>query len=311
MATKNNINVNLFNVNDTNAPFVKIEYLDKDANEHCALMMIDSCSEVNMLFENMTENLCLKKIEIVGKHVINGLGNEPQEVKDVELNFTLQSMVCREVFCVSCVDYPQHCEYPVIGLLGNDFLTQHKLALDYGDNTLHTSNANPSNLSSADCEYLYPMNLSNKYYRLPVISIKLHEKKIVVGVDSGATNNMLAIQSLAESQVPIFYLGDGDTMIGSNGAVETKTAIVPFCLVSALDEGDKEMKEVSIFNIIPKYIIPSQTIEKGDEGQRIPPVEALLGSSFIASQGWVLDFGAQVIYKRKVNTIEKGEAKIA
>lgn len=311
MSTKNNINVNLFNGNDTNVPFVKIEYLDKDANEHCALMMIDSCSEVSMLFENMTENLCLKRVKIGSKHVLNGLGNEPQEVKDVELNFTLQSMVCREVFCVCSVDYPQHFEYPVIGLLGNDFHTKHKLALDYSDNTLHTSNVNPSNLSSGDCEYFYPMNLDNKHYRLPVISIKLNGKEIIAGVDSGATNNMLTIQSLAESQVPIFYLGDGDTMVGSNGAVETKTVIVPFCLVSALDEGDKEMKDVAIFNIIPKYIIPSQTIETGDEGQRIPPVEALLGSSFIASQGWVLDFGAQVIYKRKVNTIEKGEEKIA
>lgn len=274
-------------------------------------MMIDSCSEVNMLFENMTENLCLKKIEIGGKHVINGLGNEPQEVKDVELNFTLQSMVCREVFCVCCVDYPQHCEYPVIGLLGNDFLTKHKLALDYSDNTLHTSDAKPTIKSSANYEYFFPMDLDNKHYRLPVISIKLNGKEIVAGVDSGATNNMIAIQSMAESQVPFYFLGDGDTMVGSNGAVETKTAIVPFCLVSALDEGDKEMKDVAIFNIIPKYIIPSQTIETCDEDLRIPPVEALLGSSFIASQGWVLDFGAQVIYKRKVNTIEKGEEKIA
>lgn len=64
MATKNNINVNLFNVNENNAPFVKIEYLDNDANENCALMMIDSCSEVSMLFENMTEHLCLKRVSV-------------------------------------------------------------------------------------------------------------------------------------------------------------------------------------------------------------------------------------------------------
>jgi len=301
----------LFQGNENSASFVKIEYLDKDAGERCALIMIDSCSEVSMLFENMTEHLCLKRVKIGSKHVLNGLGNEPQEVKDVELNFTLQSMMCHEVFCVCCVDYPQHFEYPVIGLLGNDFLTKHKLALDYSDNTLHTSNVNPSTLSSADCEYLFPMNLGNKHYRLPVISIKLNGKEIVAGVDSGATNNMIAIQSMAESQVPFYYLGDGDTMVGSNGAVETKKAIIPFCLVSVLGNAEKEMKETAIFNIIPKYIIPSQKMKSSDEGQSTPPVEALLGSSFIASQGWVLDFGANIIYKRKDKFTELLKNKIA
>ena len=100
MTTENNINVNLYNGNNTSVPFVMVDYLDKDANGHCALMMIDSCSEVNILFENLTNHLCLKKIEIAGIHVINGLGSEPQEVTDVELNFTLQSMVCKETFSV-------------------------------------------------------------------------------------------------------------------------------------------------------------------------------------------------------------------
>lgn len=100
MTAKNNINVNLYNGNNTSVPFVMVDYLDKDANGHCALMMIDSCSEVNILFENLTNYLCLKKIEIAGIHVINGLGSEPQEVTDVELNFTLQSMVCKETFSV-------------------------------------------------------------------------------------------------------------------------------------------------------------------------------------------------------------------
>lgn len=189
MATKNNINVNLYNSNNTSVPFVTVDYLDKDANGHCALMMIDSCSEVNMLFKNMTNLLCLKKIEIAGIHVINGLGSEPQEVTDVELNFTLQSMVCKETFSVCDIDYPQLYEYPVIGLLGNDFLIKYKLALDYSSCTLHTSNVNTSNLSLADCEYFSPIDLTNKNNRLPVVSLKLNGKQIVAGVDSGATGS--------------------------------------------------------------------------------------------------------------------------
>ena len=311
MTTENNINVNLYNGNNTSVPFVMVDYLDKDANGHCALMMIDSCSEVNILFENLTNHLCLKKIEIAGIHVINGLGSEPQEVTDVELNFTLQSMVCKETFSVCDIDYPQLYEYPVIGLLGNDFLFKHKLALDYSDCTLHTSNINISNLSLADCEYFSQIDLTNKNYRLPVVSLKLNGKQIVAGVDSGATSNLIAKQSIDKSKVPFFSLGDGDTMVGSNGQVATQMGIIPFSTVSASEKGEKVIEAVAIFNIIQDYIIPSQNMVGENKGQQVPPVEALLCSSFIASQGWILDFGACIIYKRKIKSCEKAKIKSA
>ena len=261
MATKDNINVNLYNSNNTSVPFVTVDYLDKDANGHCALMMIDSCSEVNMLFKNMT-NLQLY-------------------------------------------------EYPVIGLLGNDFLIKYKLALDYSSCTLHTSNVNTSNLSLADCEYFSPLDLTNKNYRLPVVSLKLNGKQIVAGVDSGATNNFIAKQSIDKSKVPFFSLGDGDTMVGSNGQVATQMGIIPFSTVSASEKGEKVIETVAIFNIIQDYIIPSQNMVGENEDQQVPPVEALLCSSFIASQGWILDFGACIIYKRKIKSCEKTKIKSA
>jgi hypothetical protein len=34
-------------------------------------------------------------------------------------------------------------------------------------------------------------------------------------------------------------------------------------------------------------------------GKQLPPIEALISSSFMAKQGWVLDFGAEIIYRRK------------
>ena len=220
-------------------------------------------------------------------------------------------MVCKETFSVCDIDYPQLYEYPVIGLLGNDFLIKYKLALDYSSCTLHTSNVNTSNLSLADCEYFSPLDLTNKNYRLPVVSLKLNGKQIVAGVDSGATNNFIAKQSIDKSKVPFFSLGDGDTMVGSNGQVATQMGIIPFSTVSASEKGEKVIETVAIFNIIQDYIIPSQNMVEENEDQQVPPVEALLCSSFIASQGWILDFGACIIYKRKIKSCEKTKIKSA
>jgi hypothetical protein len=44
------------------------------------------------------------------------------------------------------------------------------------------------------------------------------------------------------------------------------------------------------------------TPEIGDcdtNGDQLPPIEVLLGSPFIARERWILDFGANIIYKRK------------
>lgn len=50
--------------------------------------------------------------------------------------------------------------------------------------------------------------------------------------------------------------------------------------------------------ISPDYIW-SQKDKSDDEKDQIPPIEAILSSSFMANEGWVLDFGAQIIYKKK------------
>jgi|GEM_PF-628729 len=297
MEKKNEIKVNLYNGKDANAPFVKVEYLDKDAMEHAALMLIDSCSEVNVLFRNQMDCLCYKRVENEGKHAINGLGGDAQEVQDVETNFTLGALACRETFSICDVDYPQQSEYPIIGILGNEFMAEHSLALDYSDFSVHTS-TRPADASMADCEYYFPMEPGYKYMHVPMVAIKMNGKQVMALADSGATDSMIAVQSLADSHVPFRYLGDGDTMVGLNGAVETKMGKIPFTLVSASEDREKELKKADQFKITSDYIW-SQKDKPEDEKDQIPPIEVVLCSSFMASQGWVLDFGAQVIYKRK------------
>lgn len=297
MAKKKDIYVNLFNGEDLEVPFVKVEYLDQDAKEHAALLMIDSGSDVNVVFKNKLDSLCYKEVKNEHKHMLNGLGGDAKEVEDVELNFTLSTLMCHETFCVSDVVYPLQLEYPVIGLLGNLFLSKYNLALDYGDLTIHTSKVTPENLDANDCDYFFHMELGRKNYHLPVVFMKLNEKKIVAIADSGSTDNMVAAKSLADSHVLFDYLGDGDTMYGATGEVKTKLGRIPFSLVSATADGEKELKKVAIFKIPLDYIWSPQLVD--EDGDKLPPIEAVLCSSFMASQGWVLDFGEQIIYKRR------------
>lgn len=128
--------------------------------------------------------------------------------------------------------------------------------------------------------------------------MKLNGKEIVALADSGASNNMVAIQSLADSHIPFHFLGNGDNIVGMNGDVETQMGEIPFSLVTASGDGEKELKRTARFMISPDYIW-SQKDKSDDEKDQIPPIEAILSSSFMANEGWVLDFGAQIIYKKK------------
>lgn len=43
-----------------------------------------------------------------------------------------------------------------------------------------------------------------------------------------------------------------------------------------------------------------------EKGEPLPPIEGLISSEFMAQQGWVLDFGAQIIYKPKAKYVWDG-----
>jgi hypothetical protein len=299
MATKNNFFMFLFCGENTNAPFVKVEYLDQEANAHTALMIIDSGSDVNLLFQKMMGTMCWKGIENKGKHFLNGIGGEWEEVEDVELNFTLDSLLCKEIFCVKDIDYPQYMKYPVIGIIGTPFLCKYELALDYSDYSLHTSRVSTGQLPLHACEYFLPMNLEACGFHLPLLSLQLNGKEIVAVADSGSTANIVAEPSLRDSSVPFSFLGDGGKTVGVNGEIKTTQGEVPFSIISTSEDGKKEMKKAALFKIYHDYISTSTFIDEHSKSTKVQTIDALLSSPFMASQGWVLDFGANIIYKQK------------
>ncbi len=64
MKKESNIREGMFRVVGDFAPFVKVDYMDKDAQEHTGLMLLDSGSASNVLSSEMAERLgTLSKVE--------------------------------------------------------------------------------------------------------------------------------------------------------------------------------------------------------------------------------------------------------
>ena len=188
----------------------------------------------------------------------------------------------------------------IIGIIGIDLLCKLGLVIDYTEGFLHTSMVNPSNLTIADCDYFFPLEIGLNCYGLPVVAIRQNDADLVMLADTGATNNVIAMQSLKDNGFKHSYFDNKDSISGLNGGVEVDQATVDFNLLT-LDKNNNEaeMCHHDMFMVMPRYIIQSDDVRCDANGEPLPPVEGLISSEFMARQGWILDFGARIIYKRK------------
>ena len=298
----NNVNMRVAMVRmpDNFVPFVEVYYLDKGGQEHAGMMLLDSGSDQNLLAYEMLERL--GKLQNTDSEVSNILTASGSVVKaySTKISFAMGGRQFQEDFCI-CDTFHEDSfgSLPFIGILGNVFMQKNNLAIDYSDGSLHTSNVSPSNLSVSDCEFFSSMLFGLKYYGLPIAAFMQNGKEVLALVDTGATNNVLVKQTLIDNGFRHKILGETDTIKGLSGGVEVEDAVVGFNLLNMRTEELEENYHQDLFKLYPQVIIQGKTVNVEGEEKQIPSVEALLGSSFIASQGWTLDFGAKIIYKRK------------
>ena len=57
MKKENKISVKMYRVVGDLAPIVRVDYVDKDAQEHSALMILDSCSTINVLSSEVANSI--------------------------------------------------------------------------------------------------------------------------------------------------------------------------------------------------------------------------------------------------------------
>lgn len=300
MKKEKDIRVNLYRVKGNAAPFVLVDYMDKDAQEHTGAMLLDSGCMGNVLSNDMVDHIGpLCKIEEEGTKLYS-IAHETLEADNVRFSFALGSRQFHEEFCIIPQKLPMKIKgVQVVGILGLQFMMKYGIAIDYSDFSCHTSDVNPENLSISDCDFFFPMEPGLKSYGLPVVAFAQGDKDIVVLADSGATNNMIAEPTIVDNNIFCHRTNEKDIVDGITGSVEVEEAIVKFTMLSVTEDDVNKISCHSNFYLTPHYIlVPNEELCNGDiEG--LPPIEALIGSPFMARQGWTLDFGAMIIYKRK------------
>lgn len=302
MKDENNIRVELVRMEGDVAPFVQVNYVGKDGQGLTGLLLLDSGSNENILSPDVADSIGpLSTIEDSTKH-ITSISQEVMVAKQVRFSFVLGDSRFDETFCLS----NEPLQIPVkgmtvIGFLGNVFMQQQSLVIDYSDYTLHSSEISPDNFSISDCAFFFPMKAGLKIYGIPVVPIMQNGVELVTLVDTGATSNLIANQALTDYEFKCERMEGKDAIMGVQGRVDAEDAMVWFTLL--LLNGDDSVAELSCcayFKVLPHSILTLPEDACDESGRKFPSIEILIGAPFMARQGWILDFGAKIIYKRKV-----------
>ena len=96
----NNIRVKIIRMEGDIAPFVEVDYIDKYAQEHTGLMLVDSGSTANVLSCDMADSigeLCKTNDEA---STITSIANKAMKTENVKFSFALGGEMFHTTFCV-------------------------------------------------------------------------------------------------------------------------------------------------------------------------------------------------------------------
>lgn len=303
MKKENYINVQMERVEDSSFPILKVEFIEKDEQGHSGLLIVDSCSEMNVLFSKMAGRLKLFFKMMDETITIKGIGDETLSTNVGKLTFSFGGKQFVESFCINehkekVVIYGDKYDLSVVGILGNQFLQHHNLVIDYGDYSLHTSNYNLEKLPFSECDYFFPMEKGLKNYGIPVLSLRQNGRDFVVLADTGSSNNIIAPQAIIENGFERSYMEKTNGIDGMTSHIEAKYAKVRFNLQTQTNNATEELFYEDYFMITP-YNMIEEGFYFDENANPLPPVVGIIGSPFMANEEWVLDFGIKYIYKRK------------
>ena len=302
MKDQNNFRVQMMRVKGDLAPFVKVDYVDQDAKEHTALMVVDSCSCHNILFGCRAQQYRLVLQPEEGSMNVECTGNEIVTTSLATFHFVLGGEQFHESFGITEGDIniiEKVDDLPLVGVLGNIFMQQHCLAIDYSDYTLHTSDVSPENLPISACDFFFPMEIGLERYGLPVLAIRQNGNDLVALADTSATDNMIAMQSIKDNGFDCQVLDTTDVISGIGGEMEVRDAKMRFSLLTLTENDTEVVNHEDSFKVTSEYMITPEEGKCDKNGVQLPPVVGIIGSPFMAKEGWVLDFGVKYIYKRK------------
>ena len=296
MKNEKSVNVEMYRVVGDLNPFIKVDFVDKDAQEHTALMMLDSGSNVNLLSSGADKyigDFC--RHDDTELEITDSVG-ETMIADYVHFSFAFGGKQFNEEFGI---DKDCHLgnveELPIIGLLGCGFMQKHGLVIDYSNFTIHTSDVHFAGLCVGDCDFIFPMEIGLKNYGVPVLAIHDEGHDAAVMADTGSSANVVSTQCISQCKLKCEFTNEMDTLNGLKGIAEGQWANVDFLLLTLREEGAEGVHFYDSFMVINHPIAEGYVFNENLH----QPIEGLIGSPFMAKQGWTLDFAQKVIYKRK------------
>ena len=299
MKKENDIRVEMFRVVDDLNPFIKVDYVDRDAQEHTALMILDSGSNVNLLSCEADRYIGIMcRYDDAELEITDSVG-ETMIADFVHFSFSFGGEQFNEDFGIDKDCHLGNVEdLPIIGLLGNKFMQQHGLVIDYSDYTVHTSDIHLTGLCASYCDFIFPMETGLKNYGFPVLAIHHDETDAAVLADTGSSANVVSTQCISQCDLKCEYKDENETLNGLKGTSEARWANVSFNLLTLREDCAESIPFHDSFMVI-NHPVAEGYVFNDDVSQ---PIEGLIGSPFMAKEGWTLDFAQKVIYKRKCQT---------
>lgn len=296
-----NFTARLRNIQETKFPLVKAAFTGKDGQSYSGIMMIDTGS-ANCILNKSVLPYLEDNATIEGEKMnILSIQGKGVECQGVSLSFHIGNGTFSDTFYVNKeMDFDQMFNSPFIGIIGNKFLMNNNIVLDYKTETLHTSSGTIEG-NPEDYAFLFPMSFGLKQYSIPVVGLIYGDKEYLLVADSGANDTVITKHLMDDAGICVKHLEDDGTI--TCFTTETmKTALydVPLSLFSL--GGTPECPKLYTQNDKVQVISNCKHIMEGykdAEGNDLMPLSGMLSSDFMLRNKWVLDFGTCIMYQPK------------
>lgn len=293
------INLPFFKPEVMNHLMIVVNYIDVTGKEKQGLFVIDSGCTDSYIASNALDMAKIKVTQNQIEDYQNGWVTH--WVKTCQIELSMGSERILEEFFVSDSSI---FDDDVIGILGNRFLQRNGLSIDYGTLSLRTSDIDHSNLCIGDCAYFFPMEPGLRAFGVPVLMLRGRNGQDYVALaDTGSDANVITEEKLHDATQHYRRTKEGNCVQMLDSQLQTTKAAAKV-LLGSLQGGEEYLRfdlHAIEFLVIDRDVILTSANDGGADGEsERERVDAIIGNSFLRSQGLILDFNAKIIYKRKV-----------
>ncbi len=296
MKTEKNINVEMYKVENSPAPFIKVDYMDKYGGEQTGLLLLDSGANVNVLSIEYDFSHLKNESDV---YMVSASSNGVLE-KTVRFSFTLDDVQFEDDFIVKghlFNDY--HGDIPLIGVIGSVFLHENDWVIDYSNHTIYTSTTKESGVDVYNCQYYFPMTQGLNGFGMPTVPLVQGKWEVAAAVHTGVMENYISSSTLGPDGLQCDYVNYESLALFMSKCIDNVNMRMDYGLLTVIDKaghtGEVTFSGGFLVSRNPFYTPDSGV--KDDNGKPLEPVEAIIGASFVEKEGWILDFGIDMIYK--------------